>query len=136
MASTTVGKRQERAVVVAVGEDDDARALAAQGSKYVDERVAERVVERGGAARLNVLDALGEHVSVGGEVGDELHVVAETETMAMRSCGPAVLRKASAALRMKSIRSSTLPETSRRRTRLKGAVVGARRARRARRRPR
>src|ERR1043166_5873433 len=46
------------------------------------------------------------------------------EMMAMRSCGPAVLRKASAALRMKSILSSTLPDTSRRRMRLKGALVG------------
>ena len=43
------------------------------------------------------------------------------ETMAMRSRGPTVAMKLSAALRMKSSRSSTLPDTSSRRTRLKGA---------------
>ena len=44
--------------------------------------------------------------------------------MEMRSCGLAVLRKSRAALRIKSIRSSTLPETSSNRTRLNGSCVG------------
>src|SRR5918912_3058904 len=66
-------------IIVVVGQNDDGSSLAANLSQLLHERVGQRVIERGRAARVNLFEPPREKLAVCRKIRDDLNVIAEAD---------------------------------------------------------